>query len=290
MTTQFEKIEDFPKEESDEIEFKSSLTSISDGKKKLRKAISAFANSGGGTFVIGINDGGDADGGWEPTIGRQSIEDWVDSIANTVEPIARVKCNLISDATNRGTIDQGKFVIAVRIYPSEAAPHMAPDSKYYIRAGAHSVPARAFVVEALWARRRFKTPALSHLVRLNPMNRKIVQLGVVAIVDVAALDVRISLSGCGDSYKKEEAMFPIEIRLVDKLNPYFFDVSFFESFPDDFPESAEIKIDFKDQAGAEYTYTKLVGMKNGLPPTTLAVKSSNPLGSVEPRETKTPRP
>lgn len=289
MTIEFEKIEDFPKAESDEFEFKSSQVSVSDGRKKLSVAISGFANSGGGTFIIGLNDDGDADGGWDPTVGRQSLEDWVDNIAKTVEPTPKVKCYLISDATNRGTIDQGKIVIAVRIYPSEVAPHMAPDNKYYIRAGAHTVPARAFMVEALWARRRFNTPALSHLVRLNPINHEIVQLGIVSIVDVVALDVRVSLSGCGDSYKEDEAAFPIEIKLVDKSNPYFFDATFYDSGTEDFPESAEIKILFTDQAGTEYTYASSVGMNKALPPATLAVKGTNPFGSVDPRQMKKSR-
>jgi len=261
-------------------EFKSSQTAVESGKKKLAAAVSGFSNSGGGHFIIGIDDDGNADGGWAKLVGRQSIGDWLDAVINKIEPTPKYEYTLLTDDTDRGTIDNGKVVIVVSIPPSSAAPHMAPDSKYYIRAGAHTVPARAFMVEALWAKRSQQTPVLSHLVRLNPEQQNLVQIGVVAVVDNAALDIQISLTDCGDGFKEDEALFPLKVRLIDKLNPFFFNVTFFDTLKEDFSDTATIQIDYLDLEGNKYKYRSLLGMDKAVPPFTLSETKPSVFGGV----------
>jgi len=284
-----EKVSDLPICETDIYEFKSSETTTEAGKKKLGAAVSGFSNSGGGYFVIGINNDGIADGGWPTEIGRQPIGDWIDNVINRVEPTPKYEYVLLTDATDRGTIDSENVVVVVEVFSSSEAPHMAPDNKYYIRAGAHTVPARAFMIEALWAKRRQHTPVLSHLVRLSPERQNLVQLGVVAAVDSAALDVQIFLTGCGDSFKQDETLFPLNVRLIDKLNPFFFNVTFFDTATEDFPDSAMIRIEYKDLAGNEYSYQSSVGMEKSVPPFNLSEYEPTPFGSVSGKSVNAPR-
>lgn len=156
------------KAEDDNFEFKSSLTSLDKLKEKLGWAVSGFANSGGGYFIAGINGNGDADNGVPLKIGKQDLRDWVDNIVHNVEPPPRYDIKLIQNPQGRGTIQPNSAVLVVYIYESYVGPHMAPDGCYYIRAGAHTVPAKHFIVDAIWAKRHFSKPRLTHLFRLKP--------------------------------------------------------------------------------------------------------------------------
>jgi hypothetical protein len=62
-----------PPSEDDEFEFKSSRISENDLKREIANAASAFANSGGGFFIGGVDGHGNADNGLHATIGRQPI-------------------------------------------------------------------------------------------------------------------------------------------------------------------------------------------------------------------------
>ncbi|MFH5805472.1 helix-turn-helix domain-containing protein, partial [Alienimonas sp. DA493] len=119
----------------------------------MSRAASGFANTGGGVFVMGVNDEGNADGGVEPVVGRQALPDWIDVIVHQVLPTPRYRTHLITDADGRGRIEPGKVVAAVEFFESARAPHMADDERYYIRAGAHTVAAGQFLVDALYAKR-----------------------------------------------------------------------------------------------------------------------------------------
>lgn len=70
----------FPVDEDDVFEFKSSATPQNELKKKLDRAASGFSNSGGGCFIYGVDGNGNADGGVDPTVGKQDIRDWLDQI------------------------------------------------------------------------------------------------------------------------------------------------------------------------------------------------------------------
>ena len=195
-----------PGEEDNYFEFKSSLilesTSIpkdlekklKDLSRKLSCAVSGFANSGGGYFVVGVDCHGEADGGLPLKIGRTDLRDWVDKVVNQVEPAPRYDIKLIYDSMGRGTIHPGSAVLLVGIHESYAGPHMAPDSHYYIRAGAHTEKARHFIVDAIWAKRHFSKPRLTHLFRLKPGKEAAIQLGILALTDAPAVDIKINIS------------------------------------------------------------------------------------------------
>ena len=147
-----------PDAEDDYFEFKSSSTPHNDIKKKLSCAVSGFANSGGGCFIVGVDGNGNADSGLPLKIGKQDLRDWVDQIVNQVEPVPKYDIKLIHDPMGRGVIQPDSAVLLVAIHESYAGPHMAPDNHYYIRAGAHTVKAKHFIVDAIWAKRHFSKP------------------------------------------------------------------------------------------------------------------------------------
>ena len=143
-----------PDAEDDNFEFKSSTilglnNNVKDLSKKLSCAVSGFANSGGGYFVVGVDQNGNADGGLPQKIGKQYLCDWVDQVINQVEPVPRYDVKLIKDSLGRGIIHQDLVVLVVAIYESHIAPHMAPDYHYYIRAGAHTLKAKHFIIDSI---------------------------------------------------------------------------------------------------------------------------------------------
>lgn len=282
----FQNMDDLPIEETDEVEFKSGDTTKNEAKKKLAAAASGFGNTGGGAFVLGVDDQGIADGGWPKTIERQSISDWIDNIVNNVEPVPPYSHGLIDDVKSRGNIEEGNAVVVVEFGPSALAPHMAPDRKYYVRAGAHTVPARAFMVEALWAKRAFASPMLCHLIRFKSNQPTVIQLGLISTGGQPALNVKISLENCGPELQEDFGSEAMEIPVIDETNPFYFDVTFYDTARDDFPENAMIKCVFQDMTGKEYEYLNRVGMAKALPPFTLTEKTPNPFGSVDPRKVK----
>lgn len=144
-----------PSEEIDRIEYKSSRVKVSKLGAKISVAASAFWNSGGGLLVLGVDpETGLPDGGLPPAdFGRQSIRDWIDqAIARTEPPGPYAIQTLVGDTETEG-VDVGNVVALVGFGASENPPHMASDDKYYIRLGAHSVPIRHYLVEALRSRR-----------------------------------------------------------------------------------------------------------------------------------------
>ena len=64
-----------PSAEDDNFEFKSSRTSLEDLKKKLSCAVSAFANSGGGCFIAGVDSDGNADNDLPLKVGKVGRQD-----------------------------------------------------------------------------------------------------------------------------------------------------------------------------------------------------------------------
>lgn len=93
-----------PSVEDDHFEFKSSSTAENKLKKKLSCAVSGFANAGGGCFVVGVDDNGNADKGYSLKIKNQDLRDWVDQIVHQVEPVPKYDIKLILDPMGRGVI------------------------------------------------------------------------------------------------------------------------------------------------------------------------------------------
>jgi len=260
-----------PTAEDDNYEFKSSKIeeNIKKFKEKLSCAASAFANSGGGYFVVGVNGQGNADGGIDKKIGRQDLRDWVDNIIHEIQPLPSYEIKLVEDPDGRGTIDEGKAVLVVRIHESHLAPHMAPDYHYYIRAGAHTAKANHFIVEALWAKRNVRKARLIHLSREKPGDGGVRQLGVLALTDAPAINVSIQLNPLPQYYIKKGS-FPLKVPVVDSNNPFFFDTALWPPDKEDFGDNISMEVKYSDLSDNDYTYESPVKTTDGIPPIQLS--------------------
>ncbi len=121
---------------------------------KLSKALSAFANSGGGHLIIGVKNDGTFDGA-HPLRGRTSTREWLEQLTpNLLDyPLEDFRVHEVEPATP-STIPAGRVVIAIDVGDSILAPHQASNHIYYHRAGSHSVEASHFYLETL--RNRFR--------------------------------------------------------------------------------------------------------------------------------------
>jgi hypothetical protein len=251
--------------EDQEYEFKSSRTPETKLPEKLCQAVSGFANSGGGCFVAGVDRKGDADGGLPLRRGRQDLGDWVDQIVGKVEPTPAYERKLLTEACGRGTIASGNCVLVVAIHESHFGPHMAPDHMYYIRAGAHTVPARHFIVDAIWAKRHFGKPRLTHLLRLKPTHTDIVQLGILALTDAPAIDVRIDLTGSLGTLSGSENVFPLQIPVIDRENPFYIDLTNLREAWEKKPQLS-LQVEYRSLADEHYSYNATVDVPRSIPP------------------------
>jgi hypothetical protein len=259
----------FPSEEDGTFEFKSSLTSAKAAKDKLNKAVSGFANSGGGCFIWGVDGNGNADGGVDKQIGGQPIRDWLDQIVNLVSPAPAYECKPYDDSQGRGALGSDKIIVAVSVHPSERAPHMANDGKYYIRAGAHTEPAGNYIVEALWARRHHAKPVLSHVIRRKQGNSRVLQLGVVALTDTPALNVRVKIAPARGLLTDLAKHFPLQVPVIDRSNPLFFDATLSSYVNTELAEDVKLVVEYSDLAGNEYQYISNTPLGEGLGPITI---------------------
>ena len=149
-----------PIDEDETFERKSgAVLSNSDFQDVLAKALSAFANSGGGSFVIGVANDRTIDG--VPSAkGRTPIKDWFEqTIPNLLDyPLSDFKVHVV-ERDNASQIPAGREVIVIDIGDSPLAPHQSKrDRTYYQRVGSHSRPAPHFYLELL--RQRLTEPVL----------------------------------------------------------------------------------------------------------------------------------
>ena len=116
-------LDQLPLDEDNVFEFKSSSTPLNELKKKINRAATGFANSGGGYFVAGVDDHGNPDGGMSPQVGRQSLIDWVDQAIQNISPSISYEQRIFDETNSRGHIDNGKVVLVIAIEASDIAPH-----------------------------------------------------------------------------------------------------------------------------------------------------------------------
>ena len=218
-----------PGAEDDRHEYKSSA--IKNDKElgdKIAKAASGFWNSGGGLFVVGVDGNGQPDGGISLSVGqkgRQSRRDWIDQVISQVTPKSAYVVHSIEDNGSGCNIEPGKAVFLIGFGESEIGPHMAHDHRYYIRAGAHTVSAGHFIVEAIHARRGLRTPLLSHIVRRKPGNITVIQLGIVVLNAAAAINVSIKIDALPKKFPSDlEEKVSLKIPIISEQFPWFFDI------------------------------------------------------------------
>ncbi len=224
-----------PEAETDSYEYKSSRIVErdiykSELKYKISKAASAFWNTGGGLFIAGVDDRGKVDGGLPAAVGKQSLRDWVDQVLTTVTPPGPYAVRCIAPSRAGSDIQPGHVVLVIAFEESTDLPHMGPDSKYFVRAGAHSVPASHYLVEALRSRRGLRRPLLRGIVRMHEQKFNILELAVIAINRLPALNVRLTLDPLPRSFDDNmRQQFPLRIPVIDERNPFKMDIGHFHS-------------------------------------------------------------
>jgi Putative DNA-binding domain len=117
----------------------------------LAKGESAFANTGGGSFIIGIEDDGVTFDGLPAMRGGTPMREWIEQmVPNLVAyPLQEFRVHEVVPDLAGSMIPAGQVVLVVDIGDSVGAPHQrdyASSSStkgiYYMRQGGHSVPAR----------------------------------------------------------------------------------------------------------------------------------------------------
>lgn len=262
------KFSELPTKEIEKIEFKSSKCTPNELGNKLCKAASAFSNSGGGVFVAGVDDYGNADGGYEEKFGRESVYDWIDKKLSFVSPATSYKVKLLQDCGSRGFIDKDKAIIVVEFELSEIAPHMAPDNKYYIRAGTHTEPASHYLVEALWARRAYRKPILTYKLKEKADDREIVLLAIVPLTSEPAIDITLNLDPIGDVFRQVGAdkSFPLKINIIDRENPFEMEITLKRQFVELFGSNVSLLVKYHDILGNQYLLEGIIDGPEGLSP------------------------
>jgi Putative DNA-binding domain len=234
-----------PNAEDDRHEFQSSAVRDPDLAHTISKAASAFWNSGGGLFVAGVGKDGKPDGGLSPQAGRQPRREWIEAVLHGVTPADRFCVHEIENDGACPGIGIGKAVFLIAFGVSETAPHMAADRRYYLRAGADTLPASSFIVESIWARRNLPKPRLMHIAQLDHFTKDSHWLNVeiVTVNDATALEVEIEIS------PETSLTFPLHVTAIDKLHPFSFRLEIpFQGI------ALEIKIKYADAAGNAYAY------------------------------------
>jgi hypothetical protein len=159
-------------------------------------------------------------------------------------------------------------VLVVAYGESNNAPHMAPDKRYYVRAGAHSDPAGHFLVEAIRARRRLQKPVLRGLLRPNPQLARAVELVVMGLNDTPALDVRLSFDGLPPAVREQfDNRLPLYVPVIDRPHPFTMDATWFGLEDSGFGEYLmRLRLSYQDLAGRHYEDTQILDPTRNIAP------------------------
>jgi len=156
-----EQVSALPSGEHDAFDRKSGQL-LSDPKfeEKLGKALSAFANSGGGHLLLGVQDDGTFDGVSPVTKkGKTTTREWLEQKIPALldRPLQDFRVHEVVPSSPSG-IPAGNVVIVIDVGDSNLAPHQSTSNHiYYFRTGGHSMPAPHFYLDILWRRVTFPT-------------------------------------------------------------------------------------------------------------------------------------
>jgi len=263
-----------PDSETDYYEYKSSLIALERLKKEICVAASAFWNSGGGVFIAGVDDNGQVDGGVPGEVGSQKIRDWADQVLAHVEPTGPYTINTIEREGEQSAIKENHVVLVIAFGESVSAPHMAPDYRYYVRAGTHSLPAGHFLVEAVRSRRGLHKPFLRGLLQMHDSKTNTIQLVVLATNDSTALDVRLSLNPLPRIFTRIQKRFPLQIPVIDRDNPFMMDLLKPYEIDQIFGDNPMyLELAYQDIAGRDFKERQLLDPYRSLSP--LQIGSDN---------------
>ncbi len=209
------------------------LLTGSDFRLKCAKALSAFANSGGGHLVLGVRDDGTFDG-VAPLRGHTPTREWIEQIIPGLlsYPLEDFRVHEVVPATP-SAITSGTVIIVIDVGDSALAPHQAaPNKTYYYREGGHSKPAPHFYLETL--RNRLVRPSLEaeltgiDVTRANKFNdgvfvEMVLNFQITNKGRVAAYKWELSIDemsghfdGREDDYKFSFSSFPVPMKGLRK--------------------------------------------------------------------------
>lgn len=256
---------DIPVSETDEFEFKSSLireqvSYRSDLQDKIHKTASAFWNTGGGILLVGIDDNGNVDGGIPQKMGKQKLRDWVDVVLRAVMPVGPYSVRTITAEDADSAIDPDCCVLIIAFGESVDLPHMAPDNRYYVRAGAHSNPANHYLVEAIRARRGLRQPVLRTMLRENPQKAGIIELAILAVNDLPALNVLVNFEPVPTHFREQyPKKLPLTVPVIDRANPFRIDIATYYRFDYWLGETPfHVTLRYDGVRGAHYSDRQLI--------------------------------
>jgi len=143
-------------DEHDHIDRKSGrlLSESQNFNEKMAKALSAFANSGGGHLIFGMEDDATISG-VEPQIGKTPTREWLEQkLPYFVEyPLQGFKVHQVVRATTASQIPGAKELYVIDVGDSRLAPHQAAfpkdNKQYYYRQAGKSIAAPHHYLEAL---------------------------------------------------------------------------------------------------------------------------------------------
>lgn len=184
------------------------LASVDEHKVReiLSTAVSAFANSGGGTLCFGLTTVGNHwqidDGGVSRTVKRPSTRGWLeDIIPRIVEPeLIRFNVYEITAHGKKSKIDTGRAVFLIEIPDSEQAPHQALDKRYYGRIGGKSKPLGHRFVADIFGRRRDPQFDLDFQINAAYLEERRLDLPSTPLRPVRKVELKIRAKNVGRVY------------------------------------------------------------------------------------------
>lgn len=279
---------DLPASETDDYEYKSSRISENGAyrgelQSKICKAASAFWNTGGGLFVAGVDDLGVIDGGLPRMMGRQKLRDWVDQVLTHVVPVGPYSVRTIEAEVPASRIQRGRVVLVIAFGESFDLPHMAPDHRYYVRSGAHSNPASHYLVEAVRARRGLRRPMLRGLLREHPLKPGIVEMLILAVNDMPALNVGISFEPLPQIFLRDNRdKFPLIVPVIERDTPFRLDVATLQDRAYWFAEQpVMLKLVYQGMVGKQYEERQLLDYQHSLSPVQLPSMDTSPIALTQ---------
>lgn len=215
--------------------------------------------------MVGVDARGAPDGGLPRQVGHQDLRDWVDQALATVTPPGPYAIALLGRDGAEARLEGDNVVLAVAFGVSPNGPHMALDKRYYIRAGAHTVPASHFLVEAIRTSRGLQHPWLECLLRYVPVSGGVaVQMSVVAVNDSPALDVQVRaepIEGRPAGYSP--SAFPKRVPLIDRVHPFVLNLNSVEALRD---SAFLVHLTFADLRGRRHSASCVVDTREQLGP------------------------
>jgi hypothetical protein len=134
---------------------------------------------------------------------------------------------------------------------------MAQDHRFYIRAGAHTLPAGHFLVEAIRAQRALTKPRLVARLRRKPEDISHIELTVIALNDAPAIQVHIDIENTErlfDARATLRSNLPLRIGVIDRAHPFSMDYDLLPYLdePREGDNAPTIRLSYRDVVGDEY--------------------------------------